>query len=318
MLLLRELRRFPPGRSWDDVVDNSLEQGRALPSADVRECHPGTRPPGGLGRLSLRGAQTGAGPVPGATREWRRRRRARAQPARPRRGLRLPLNYAHTAQETSRLIGVAGLARNQGSARARIRPDRERPSATPWRACGVPCCFDRADRRRWQPAALAPRRIWPRQKRPFSSATTSTDTTGARDEFRCIAPSGSIMGASGRSRVWTRISARSRGAARVFAGGPCDRYTQADRGLRSGWAPDASLVYDPGSYGSGKCSFAHLLCALFRPRAEASHLAGSKLLRQVDPQLAATFTRERRRLDALGPRPPFRQIVTAEQEPIAP
>ena len=51
-----------------------------------------------------------------------------------------------------------------------------------------------------------------------------------------------------------------------------------------------------GPYGSGKSSFAHLLCALFGPRAEATHRAGSKLLRQVDPQLAATFTRERRRL----------------------
>ena len=52
-----------------------------------------------------------------------------------------------------------------------------------------------------------------------------------------------------------------------------------------------------GPYGSGKSSFAHLLCSLLGPKEETTHRAAIKLLREVDPQLADTFTRERHRLE---------------------
>ena len=70
-----------------------------------------------------------------------------------------------------------------------------------------------------------------------------------------------------------------------------------------------------GPYGSGKSSFAHLLCSLLGPKDETTHRAAVKLLREVDPQLADTFTRERRRLD-VSKRGLIPAIVTAEREPV--
>ena len=110
--LLRELRRFRDERDWDDVVDNSLDKdvrcllrmyGSVTQGRDLLEDSVDSP----FAELEL------IRPVPGATREW-------SINAGPKRSLPdeivvfACLDYAHTAQ-TSRLIGVAGLARNQGS-----------------------------------------------------------------------------------------------------------------------------------------------------------------------------------------------------------
>jgi hypothetical protein len=71
-----------------------------------------------------------------------------------------------------------------------------------------------------------------------------------------------------------------------------------------------------GPYGSGKSSFAHLLCSLLAPKATPAQLAATKLLRVADPQLAETITRERRRLD-IDRRGLILATVSAEREPIA-
>ena len=70
-----------------------------------------------------------------------------------------------------------------------------------------------------------------------------------------------------------------------------------------------------GPYGSGKSSFALLLCALLAPKNESTHRAAVKLLRQADSQLADTFTRERRQL-GVSDRGLIPAMVTAEQEPV--
>lgn len=70
-----------------------------------------------------------------------------------------------------------------------------------------------------------------------------------------------------------------------------------------------------GPYGSGKSSFALLLCALLDAKGEETHRTASKLLRKVDPQLADTFSRERRRL-RIAERGLIPAIVTAEREPV--
>lgn len=70
-----------------------------------------------------------------------------------------------------------------------------------------------------------------------------------------------------------------------------------------------------GPYGSGKSSFALLLCALLDAKGEEIYRTASKLLRKADPQLADTFTRERRRL-GIGERGFIPAIVTAEREPV--
>lgn len=71
-----------------------------------------------------------------------------------------------------------------------------------------------------------------------------------------------------------------------------------------------------GPYGSGKSSFALLLCALLAPKTDAAHRHAVKLLREADPQLADTFARERRRLK-IGERGVIPAIVTAHREPVA-
>lgn len=71
-----------------------------------------------------------------------------------------------------------------------------------------------------------------------------------------------------------------------------------------------------GPYGSGKSSFAHLLCSLLAPKGEATQRRASKLLRDADPQLASTIMRERRRLGIDG-RGLILAAVSAEREPIA-
>jgi hypothetical protein len=71
-----------------------------------------------------------------------------------------------------------------------------------------------------------------------------------------------------------------------------------------------------GPYGSGKSSFAHLLCSLLGPKSEPTHRVAAKLLRTADPQLADTVTRERRRL-GVAERGLIPAVVTADREPIA-
>ncbi len=70
-----------------------------------------------------------------------------------------------------------------------------------------------------------------------------------------------------------------------------------------------------GPYGSGKSSFALLLCALLARKSEPIHRSAVKLLRQVDSQLADTFIRERRQL-GISDRGLIPAIVTAEREPV--
>jgi hypothetical protein len=70
-----------------------------------------------------------------------------------------------------------------------------------------------------------------------------------------------------------------------------------------------------GPYGSGKSSFAHLLCSLLGAKGEPAHRSAVKLLRESDTQLADTFSRERRRL-GITQRGLITSIVTAEREPV--
>ncbi len=71
-----------------------------------------------------------------------------------------------------------------------------------------------------------------------------------------------------------------------------------------------------GPYGSGKSSFAHLLCSLLAPKAAPTQRTASKLLRAADSQLEGTLARERRRLD-IDRRGVILAVVSAEREPIA-
>lgn len=70
-----------------------------------------------------------------------------------------------------------------------------------------------------------------------------------------------------------------------------------------------------GPYGSGKSSFAHVLCSLLAAKSDPTQRAASKLLRAADPQLTATVGRERRRLD-IDRRGLILAAVSAEREPI--
>ena len=70
-----------------------------------------------------------------------------------------------------------------------------------------------------------------------------------------------------------------------------------------------------GPYGSGKSSFAHLLCSLAGPKNAATQRRATKILREADPQLAATIARERRRLD-VEPRGLILAAVSSQREPI--
>jgi hypothetical protein len=70
-----------------------------------------------------------------------------------------------------------------------------------------------------------------------------------------------------------------------------------------------------GPYGSGKSSFALLLCALLGPKEEQTHKMAARLLRAADPQLADTFTRERRNL-GIAERGLIPAMVTAQSEPV--
>lgn len=71
-----------------------------------------------------------------------------------------------------------------------------------------------------------------------------------------------------------------------------------------------------GPYGSGKSSFAHLLCSLLAPKGEATQRQATKLLRDADSQLADTIARERRRL-GVERRGLILAAVCAEREPIS-
>lgn len=71
-----------------------------------------------------------------------------------------------------------------------------------------------------------------------------------------------------------------------------------------------------GPYGSGKSSFGHFLCSLFGPKGEAVHGAAARLLGEIDPQLAETTARERRRLGA-DRRGLILATVSAKREPIS-
>lgn len=70
-----------------------------------------------------------------------------------------------------------------------------------------------------------------------------------------------------------------------------------------------------GPYGSGKSSFALMLCALMGPKADPTHKVAARLLRQADAQLADTFARERRNL-SITERGLIPAMVTAEREPV--
>ncbi len=70
-----------------------------------------------------------------------------------------------------------------------------------------------------------------------------------------------------------------------------------------------------GPYGSGKSSFALLLCALLAAKADPTHRVAAKVLRQADPQLADTFARERKRIGVVE-RGVIPAMVTAEAEPV--
>jgi hypothetical protein len=111
--LLEELRRFRDERGWTEVVDNSLEKdvrcllrmygsvtrGRDLPEDSVDS------PFAELGLIR---------PVPGDARAWSVNSGAKRE---------LPdeivvyacLDYAHAVETGSKVLGVAGLARNEGS-----------------------------------------------------------------------------------------------------------------------------------------------------------------------------------------------------------
>jgi hypothetical protein len=71
-----------------------------------------------------------------------------------------------------------------------------------------------------------------------------------------------------------------------------------------------------GPYGSGKSSFAHLLCSLLAAKGTPTQRAATKLLRSADPQIADTIARERRRLD-IDRRGAILAALSAEREPIA-
>jgi hypothetical protein len=70
-----------------------------------------------------------------------------------------------------------------------------------------------------------------------------------------------------------------------------------------------------GPYGSGKSSFALLLCALLAPKDDPVYKRASKLLREADAQLADTFSRERRGL-GVADRGLVPAMVTGQREPV--
>lgn len=70
-----------------------------------------------------------------------------------------------------------------------------------------------------------------------------------------------------------------------------------------------------GPYGSGKSSFAHLLCSLLAHKSDPTQRAATKLMGAADAQLTETIDRERRRLD-VDRRGIILAAVSAEREPI--
>src|SRR4051794_8913358 len=83
-------------------------------------------------------------------------------------------------------------------------------------------------------------------------------------------------------------------------------------GLQDGSRTRAWSVTGP--YGAGKSSFALFLTALVRPDRDPLQSKASKLLREVDPQLAATLVRERKRLE-IGKRGMIPALAVATREP---
>jgi hypothetical protein len=70
-----------------------------------------------------------------------------------------------------------------------------------------------------------------------------------------------------------------------------------------------------GPYGSGKSSFAHLLCSLLGSRSEPTYRAAQQVIFTTDPQLGDTIERERLRLD-IAERGIIPAAITAERESI--
>lgn len=70
-----------------------------------------------------------------------------------------------------------------------------------------------------------------------------------------------------------------------------------------------------GPYGSGKSSFAHLLCSLLACASEPAHKAATTLIFATDPQLGETVARERERL-GIAERGAIPAAVAAERESI--